>query len=96
MAAGLCQSAMKEIRVQAGQGRATQGPGGMLRVLLGFAAIAALLSLAGCGDNATLPIKAQTGSNLRLPPPDPELIPTVNIAPAEAWTAGATGGGVGF
>ncbi|HEY9112548.1 MAG TPA: sorbosone dehydrogenase family protein [Rhodanobacteraceae bacterium] len=62
----------------------------MLRVLLGFAAIAALVSLAGCGDNATLPIKAQTGSNLRLPPPDPERIPTVNIAPAEAWTADAT------
>src|SRR6185437_3352957 len=80
-------TAMKEIRVQ-GQGSVAQGRGGMLRAWLGFVAVAALLALVGCGANATLPIKAQTGSNPNLPPPNPELIPTVNIAPAEGWTGG--------
>ena len=49
----------------------------------------ALLAVAGCGTNATLPVRAQTGPDPRLPPPDPETIPTVNIAPAEGWTDGA-------
>lgn len=79
---------MKEIRLY-GQGRVTQRRGGMLRVWLGFVAVAVLLALAGCGTNATLPIKAQTGSNPNLPPPKSELIPTVNIAPAEGWTGGS-------
>jgi len=61
----------------------------MLRVLLGLIGIAVLLALAGCGTNATLPIRTQTGSDPRLPPPDAEMIPTVNIAPAEGWTDGA-------
>ncbi len=49
-----------------------------------------LLGLAGCGDQATLPVKAGTGPDPELPPPKHTLLPTVNIAPAIGWPAGAT------
>lgn len=49
-----------------------------------------LLSIAGCGDKATLPVKAGIGPNPTLPPPHHTLLPTVNIAPAKGWPAGAT------
>jgi glucose/arabinose dehydrogenase len=51
---------------------------------------AALLAIAGCGEQATLPIKAGIGPNPTLPPPHHTLLPTVNIAPAKGWSAGAT------
>jgi glucose/arabinose dehydrogenase len=54
--------------------------------LLGAAAIA----LGGCGDTATVPITAGTGPRPTLPEPRKSLIPTVNIAPAEGWPAGAS------
>jgi glucose/arabinose dehydrogenase len=60
----------------------------MLRALPGFMALA-LLALAGCGVDATLPIKTQTGASPSLPPPNPKTIPAVNIAPAEGCGAGA-------
>jgi len=88
MATALCRTVMKEITVQAGQGRAARVRRGMLRFLQGFFAIAVLLVLAGCGANATLPIKTQMGTSPPLPPPNPETIPTVDIAPAEGWSAG--------
>ncbi|MHB8666457.1 MAG: PQQ-dependent sugar dehydrogenase [Burkholderiales bacterium] len=49
-----------------------------------------MLSLAGCGDVATLPESASIGPHPALPPPNATLIPTVNIAPAKGWPAGAT------
>ena len=49
-----------------------------------------LLNLAGCGDTATLPVQAGMGPNPTLPPPHHTLLPTVNIAPARGWPAGAT------
>ena len=54
--------------------------------------LATLLSLAlsACGDTATLPVEAGMGPNPQLPEPDPEWIPTVNIAPAIGWAGGAT------
>ena len=55
---------------------------------LSFAAI--VLVLAGCGDQATLPIKAGMGPSPTLPPPHHTLIPTINIAPAKGWPARAT------
>lgn len=73
--------------MQAGQG--TQAHHGILRVLPGLVAVAMLLALAGCGTNATLPVRSQTGPDPRLPLPDPETIPTLNIAPAVGWAAGA-------
>ena len=58
------------------------------RSLLFPAAGVALLALAGCGERATLPVAAGTGPNPQLPPPNPTLLPTVSIAPAEGWPEG--------
>ena len=55
-----------------------------------FTAVFLMLNLAGCGDVATLPESASIGSRPTLPPPHTTLIPTVNIAPATGWPAGAT------
>jgi glucose/arabinose dehydrogenase len=49
-----------------------------------------LLACSGCGETARLSAKAGTGPNPTLPPPVDTLIPTVKIAPATGWTAGAT------
>jgi len=46
-------------------------------------------SLAACGEMATLPVDAGIGPQPTLPAPRPTLFPTVNIAPAEGWPAGA-------
>ena len=48
-----------------------------------------VLGLGGCGDTATLPVKAGIGPDPTLPPPVHTLLPTVNIAPAKGWPAGA-------
>ncbi len=47
------------------------------------------LALTACGEMATLPISAGTGPQPTLPPPQQTLIPTVHIAPAKGWPAGA-------
>jgi glucose/arabinose dehydrogenase len=44
----------------------------------------------GCGNKADLSIEAGFGPAPELPPPDKDLIPTVNIAPAVGWTENAT------
>src|SRR3990172_6445294 len=49
-----------------------------------------MLNLAGCGEMATLPENAGFGPRPALPPAPPTLIPTVHIAPAKGWPAGAT------
>jgi glucose/arabinose dehydrogenase len=49
-----------------------------------------MLNLAGCGEVATLPENASVGPRPTLPPPHATLIPTVHIAPATGWPAGAT------
>jgi glucose/arabinose dehydrogenase len=46
-------------------------------------------ALGACGDMARLPVEAGMGPNPELPPPHPTLIPTVNVAKAEGWPAGA-------
>jgi len=51
--------------------------------------LAAAVLVAGCGDEATLPVSAGTGPNPKLPPPHTTLITTVNIAPARGWPDGA-------
>ena len=48
-----------------------------------------LASLTGCGDRARLPIAASYGPAPHLPAPASPLIPTVKIAPARGWPAGA-------
>ncbi len=46
--------------------------------------------LGACGDVATLPVQAGFGAHPSLPAPNPTLLPTINIAPARGWPAGAT------
>ncbi len=48
-----------------------------------------LALLAACGEHARLSARAGTGPTPELPPPNPSLIPTVNIAPAVGWKDGA-------
>ena len=47
------------------------------------------LTAAGCREAARLPASAGFGPHPVLPDPTQTLIPTVNIAPAEGWPAGA-------
>jgi len=51
-------------------------------------ALATLGLLAACRDSATLPLADGTGPDPKLPEPDPQVIPTVDIAPAVGWPAG--------
>ena len=44
-----------------------------------------LMALAGCGVRAQLPVAAGVGPDPTLPAPNPSLITTVDIAPAEGW-----------
>ena len=54
------------------------------------AIITIAVALSACGETATLPVSAGIGPRPTLPPPAQTLIPTVNIAPAIGWPAGAT------
>ena len=51
--------------------------------------LGAVCLLAACGEIATLPVAAGTGAQPTLPAPVSALFPTVNIAPATGWPAGA-------
>lgn len=53
-------------------------------------AVVVSLTLMACGEKATLPEEAGMGPQPTLPPPNTTLIPTVHIAPAKSWPAGAT------
>ncbi|WP_233263129.1 PQQ-dependent sugar dehydrogenase [Cognatiluteimonas profundi] len=48
-----------------------------------------LLAVAGCGDHARLLVRQGMGPDPVLPPPVTRLVPTVAIAPAQGWPAGA-------
>jgi len=52
----------------------------MIIVLIGAGA-----ALFACAESARLPLAAGIGPAPQLPPPDPRLLPTVNIAPAVGW-----------
>jgi glucose/arabinose dehydrogenase len=57
----------------------------------GILVVAALMSVvAGCGDPAVLPVSAGMGPKPVLPPPKQQTYPTILIAPAVGWRAGAT------
>lgn len=49
-----------------------------------------VLALAGCMEATRLTRGADVGADPQLPPPVRNLIPTVDIAPATGWPAGAT------
>lgn len=48
--------------------------------------IVAAIAITACGEEARLPISAGVGANPQLSPPNPTLIPTVNIAQAVGWS----------
>lgn len=56
---------------------------------LTIGAMAALATLAACGEIATLPVESGMGPNPTLPAPNSTLIPTVNTAKAVGWSDGA-------
>ena len=45
-----------------------------------------VLLVAGCGGTAQLPVSAGIGATPMLPPPEPSLIPLVNVAEAKGWS----------
>ncbi|WP_460530996.1 PQQ-dependent sugar dehydrogenase [Chitinimonas naiadis] len=59
------------------------------RPLAAPVALLAAWLLTACGETATLPLADGTGPQPVLPPPNPTLIPTINIAPARGWANGA-------
>ena len=61
----------------------------MKRIVLAGLAVCVAAALSGCGDTAQLPVSAGVGPKPTLPPPTRTLIPTVHIAPAKGWPAGA-------
>jgi len=56
----------------------------MTRAPLAPALLFASMTLAACGEVAQLPVSAGIGPNPTLPAPNKTLLPTVNIAPAQA------------
>lgn len=61
----------------------------LLRSTAGMTAAGVMaLALAGCSDMAKLPPMADVGPEPTLPPPVRQVIPTVNIAPAQGWPTG--------
>ena len=58
-----------------------------IRLLLLWTAV--VLGLGGCGDTAKLLVSDGTGPSPKLPPANPSLVPTVNIAPAQGWPSSA-------
>ncbi len=59
------------------------------RAALPASLLACAVMVAACGEPATLPVSAGTGPQPELPAPRTSLIPTVHIAPARGWAAGA-------
>jgi glucose/arabinose dehydrogenase len=54
-----------------------------------FILAAAAILLAGCGESATLTVDQGTGPDPKLPPPAKTMFPTVEVAEATGWPAGA-------
>ncbi len=55
-----------------------------------FSLLAGLVMLTACGEVARLPANADMGPHPTISPPNRTLFPTVKIAPAKGWPAGAT------
>ncbi|MBU3079144.1 PQQ-dependent sugar dehydrogenase [Sphingomonas quercus] len=60
-----------------------------MRLPLAATTLALALMLAGCGNNAKLPIEQNMGPRPTLPEPSSSMIPTVNVAKAVGWPEGA-------
>lgn len=59
-------------------------------VIAGLVVLVVAGSVAACGEHAMQPLEAGIGPSPALPPPNPTLLPTVSVAPATQWPAGAT------
>src|SRR3954452_18540264 len=57
-------------------------------IVLRISAAFLVISVAACGESATLPAEKGFDSNPTLPEPNPTWIPTVNIASAKGWPSG--------
>jgi len=57
-------------------------------LLLVILASGGAFALSACSESARLPLAAGVGPHPELPPPDPRVLPTVNIAPAVGWAEG--------
>ena len=57
----------------------------VMRSRLSLLFAVAAIALTACGEVAQLPIAAGVGPHPQLPPPNPTIIPTVNIAQAVGW-----------
>jgi glucose/arabinose dehydrogenase len=60
-----------------------------LIVIAAIGVIGAAVYIAGYSEHATLPVSAGYGPDPTLPPPDPRLLPTIHVAKAVGWAAGA-------
>src|SRR3569623_734754 len=58
-------------------------------ILFRLIAALAVLSIAACVETAKLPVEAGIGPQPSLPEPDMRLLPTVRVAEATGWPAGA-------
>ena len=61
----------------------------MMRTAICLALLGVLASPLLTAEEATLPVEAGMGPDPTLPPPNPTLLPTVLVAPAKGWPAGA-------
>jgi glucose/arabinose dehydrogenase len=57
--------------------------------LQGLAVLCAVGALSACGESARLTVAEGMGPRPVLPPPDPSLIPVIDIAPATGWSSGS-------
>jgi len=62
----------------------------VIRRTTAVALIAIAIAVTGCGETAQLPLAAGVGPDPTLPPPRETLIPTIHVAAATGWPAGAT------
>jgi glucose/arabinose dehydrogenase len=53
-----------------------------------IAAVSAVCVTSGCGESAQLTLAEGMGPQPVLPPPNPSLIPTIDVAPATGWSNG--------
>ena len=61
---------------------------GFPRAVVGVA-LALAMAMAGCGEHATLPDAATSGTGPQMAAPVHAVFPTVNIAPAKGWSPGS-------
>ncbi|MGH8210292.1 MAG: PQQ-dependent sugar dehydrogenase [Steroidobacteraceae bacterium] len=52
--------------------------------------VTAAAALLACAGTSKVPVQFGPGADVQLPEPDPSLIPTLNVAPAQGWPSGRT------